>query len=72
MTVNFSMYALLQCLHHFQIQLQLESEMKETGIKYPRVINHVKKTGYSADTMFSNLKEISDKDISDTVKSAKT
>jgi len=36
---------MLQRLHHLQIQLQLESDMNETGVLYPRVISHVKKTG---------------------------
>ena len=69
--INFSMHALLQRLHRLQIQLQLESEMKETGIQYPRVINHVKKTGFSSDTKLSNLMDISDKEIFDTVERAK-
>ena len=57
------MYGLLNCLHHLQIQLQLESEMDETGIKYPRVISHIKKTGFSTETKVLNVKEISNIDI---------
>ena len=69
--INFSIYALLQRLHRLQIQLQLESEMKETGIQYPRVINHVKKSGFSSDTTFPNLTEVSDKAIADTIESVR-
>ena len=43
--------------------------MKETGIQYPRVINHVKKSGFSSDTTFPNLTEVSDKAIADTIES---
>ena len=69
--INFSIYALLQRLHRLQIQLQLESEMKETGIQYPRVINHVKNSGFSSDTTFPNLTEVSDKAIADTIESVR-
>lgn len=44
-----------------------ESEMKETGIQYPRGINHVKKTGFSSNT---NI-DISDKEIFDTEQNKK-
>ena len=43
--INFSMLGFLRRLHCLQIQLTLESEMQETGIKYPRVIAHAKKVG---------------------------
>ena len=69
--INFSMYGLLNRLHRLQIQLQLESEMHETGIKYPRVTRHIKKSGFSAETMLPNLKEISNEDICDAVQSAR-
>lgn len=69
--INFSMYGLLNRLHRLQIQLQLESEMHETGIQYPRVIRHINKTGFSTETMLPNLNEISNNDICDVVKSAK-
>ena len=65
------MYGLLNRLHRLQIQLQLESEMDQTGIHYPRVIGHIKKTGFSADAMLANLKEISNEDICDAVQSAR-
>ena len=70
--INFSMYALLQRLHRLQIQLQIESEMKETGIQYPRIINHIKKTGFSSSTKLSNLIDITDEEIFDTVEIAKS
>ena len=61
----------MACLHHLQIQLQLESEMHETGIQYPRVTRHIKKSGFSAQAMLPNLNEISNEDICDTMQSAK-
>jgi len=69
--INFSMYGMLNRLHRLQIQLQLESEMHETGIQYPRVVKHVKKSGFSAGASAQPLKNISDKDIFDTVQNAK-
>ena len=44
--INFSMYGLLQRLHHLHIQTQLESEAEETGIFYPRVLAHARKIGF--------------------------
>ena len=63
------MYALLQRFH--RLQLQLESEMKETGIQYPCVINHIKKIEFSSSTKLSNLIDIPDEEIFDTVEIAK-
>ena len=68
--INVSMYGLLNRLHRLQIQLQLESKMDETGIYYPRVIGHIRKTGFSADAMLANFKAISNEDICVAVQSA--
>ena len=70
--INFSLYGLLQRLHRLQIQLQLESEMNETGIQYPRVLNHLKKSGFSTDSGHINLSEVTNELICDTILSAKT
>ena len=48
LTINFSILGLLCRLHHLQVELELEVEMKETGIQqYPRVEAHMKKIGFS-------------------------
>ena len=55
-----------------QVQVQLESEMNETGIQYPRVANHIKKSGFSTDSgSHTNLNEITNQQICDTILSAK-
>jgi len=69
--INFSMYGMLNHLHRLQIQLQLESEMQETGIQYPRVDKHVKKSGFSVGQSPKNLSEITNKNIFDTVQGSK-
>ena len=70
--INFSLYGLLQRLHRLQVQVQLESEMNETGIQYPRVLDHIKKSGFSTDSGHANLSEITNQQICDTILSAKT
>ena len=71
--INFSIYALLQRLHRLQIQSQLESEMEETGICYPRVLTHVKKVGFPDSKVLdtTNLLHITNKDITDMIQCAK-
>ena len=49
-----------------------ESEKKETGMQYPRVINHIKTTGLSSSTKLSNLIDITDEEIFDTVEIPKS
>jgi len=67
--INFSMHGMLNRLHWLQIQLQLESEMQETGIQYPR---DVKKSGFSAGQSPKNLSEITtNKNFFDTVQGSK-
>lgn len=68
--INFTLLGCLHHLHHLQIQLELESEMQETGIKYPRVMAHAKKVGYEALKEITDLKCISDQDIITTVNQA--
>ena len=68
--VNFSMLGFLHRLHHLQIQIMLESEMQETGIKYPRVIAHEKKVGYEKMKEITDLKCITDEDIIATINEA--
>ena len=71
--INFSIYALLQRLHRLQIQSQLESEMEETGICYPRVLTHVKKVGFPDSKVLdtTNLLHVTNKDITDMIQCAK-
>ena len=71
--INFSIYGLLQHLHRLQMQSQLESEMEETGICYPRVLAHVKKVGFSDSKIqdTTNLLHITNKDITDIIQCAK-
>jgi len=59
---------MLQCFHHLQILLQLESDMNETGVLYPRVISHVKKTGFRSCT---SLTEVSNPKNSEAIASTK-
>ena len=68
--INFTLLGFLHCLHHLQIQLELESEMQETGIKYPRVMAHTKKVGYEALKEIIDLKCISDQYIIATINQA--
>ena len=68
------MQGLLQRLHRLHIQTTLESEADETGIRYPQVLAHAKKIGFSdinTTTSASNLKGITNKDITDTIQLAK-
>ena len=71
--INFSMHGLLQCLHRLQIQTQLESQMKETGICYPRVTARMKKFGFSDSKVIdsTNLLDISNDDIAAAIQNAK-
>lgn len=68
--INFSMLGFLRRLHRLQIQMMLESEIQETGIKYPRVIAHEKKVGYEKMKEISDLKCITDEDIITTINEA--
>ena len=68
--INFSMLEFLHRLHRLQIQIMLESEMQETGIKYPRVIAHEKKVGYEKVKEIADLKCITDEDIISTINEA--
>lgn len=69
--INFSILGLLRRLHRLQVQLELEAEMKETGIQYPRVEAHMKKIGFSSMKGTMDLKSISDQDILAAVNDAK-
>lgn len=71
--INFSIYGLLQRLHRLQIQSQLESEMEETGICYPRVLTHIKKVGFPDSKVLdaTNLLDITNKDIVAMIQCAK-
>ena len=69
--INFTLLGFLHRLHRLQIQFELESEMKETGIIYPRVIAHTKKGGYEAVKEITDLKCILDQDIITTINQAK-
>jgi len=57
--INFSTQGILYRLHRLQIQLQLESEINETGIIYPKTIAHLKKGGYNS-VQQTSLRKISD------------
>ena len=69
--VNFSLLGILQRLHRLQIQLQLETESSETGIRYPRVEKHLAKIGHMEEKGKALLTDISDDDIAETFKKAK-
>ena len=70
--VNFSLLGFLQRLHRLQIQLQLELESFETGITYPRVEKHLTKIGHKEDAAEKvSLSDVSDDDITATIKEAK-
>jgi len=45
--------------------------MNETGVLYPRIISHVKKTGFTVDRSCADLTEASNQKISEAIASAK-
>jgi len=63
--------ACCSAFHHLHVQLQLESDMNETGVLYPRVINHVKKTGFTVDRSCANLTEVSNQKNCEAIASTK-
>ena len=63
--------ACCSAFHHLHVQLQLESDMNETGVLYPRVISHVKKTGFTVDRSCANSTEVSNQKNSEAIASTK-
>jgi hypothetical protein len=60
--INFSMLGLLRRIHRLHIQLSLESESDETGIRYSRVEAHKNKDGHHR-AVVEDAISISDDDI---------
>ena len=44
--INFGMLGLLRRLHRMHVQLSLECESQETGIRYPHLERHKVKDGH--------------------------
>ena len=69
--INFGMLGLLQRIHRLHIQSILESESKETTIKYHHAESHKKKEGHScANLQHLHIHSITLQDISKTVEKA--
>ena len=58
--INFGMLGLLQRLHRLHVQLCLEAECGDTGIKYPRVDHHKNKDGHCQQDGSCILSTVSD------------
>ena len=68
--INFGMLGLLRRLHRMHIQLCLEAESEETGIKYPRIEAHKNKDGHHKPQICS-VSPLTNQDIVKAVQEAK-
>ena len=68
--INFGMLGLLRRLHRIHIQFCLEAESPNTGITYPRVEKHKKKSGQH-NSYDCSVQSIANEDILEAIKHAR-
>ena len=64
--ISFGLLGLLRRLHRMHVQLCLEAEAHETGIRYPRVETNKAKDGHGIE-LVQCVQNVSEKQIAETI-----